>query len=288
MLVAELLLRACARRRRSGCPRRSRGSPASSGRARRPRCATPDSCAARAWRPGRCPAANSSASRTSTTATPSSISSCDLGGVDLLDLALDLAEQLRAGRAHLETPKPRSGFIDFKKYSAISRAFRRPASRARPTLSGDARTRPARPSRAAPARCSRALAAGGAARRLLERARPRPRRPRPPRGSPSASGFDGAALPAGVLAPAFTLTDQHGRRVVARRLPRPGGGRSRSSTPRCGATCVVIAQQIRGALDELRRAVPVLLVSADPAADTPRARRALPRARLAERAASAI
>jgi cytochrome oxidase Cu insertion factor (SCO1/SenC/PrrC family) len=37
----------------------------------------------------------------------------------------------------------------------------------------------------------------------------------------------------------------------------------------CGATCVVIAQQLRGALDELRRAVPVLLISADPAADTP-------------------
>jgi cytochrome oxidase Cu insertion factor (SCO1/SenC/PrrC family) len=31
----------------------------------------------------------------------------------------------------------------------------------------------------------------------------------------------------------------------------------------------VIAQQIRGALDELPRPVPVLVVSADPAADTP-------------------
>jgi cytochrome oxidase Cu insertion factor (SCO1/SenC/PrrC family) len=37
---------------------------------------------------------------------------------------------------------------------------------------------------------------------------------------------------------------------------------------RCGASCVVIAQQIRGALDELPRPVPVLMVSADPAADT--------------------
>ena len=32
---------------------------------------------------------------------------------------------------------------------------------------------------------------------------------------------------------------------------------------------MVIAQQIRGALDELGRSVPVLLISADPANDTP-------------------
>ena len=37
----------------------------------------------------------------------------------------------------------------------------------------------------------------------------------------------------------------------------------------CGPTCIVIAQQIRGALDELPRPVPVLIVSADPTADTP-------------------
>ncbi len=37
----------------------------------------------------------------------------------------------------------------------------------------------------------------------------------------------------------------------------------------CGATCTLIAQQIRGALDELPQPVPVLIVSADPAADTP-------------------
>jgi protein SCO1 len=37
----------------------------------------------------------------------------------------------------------------------------------------------------------------------------------------------------------------------------------------CGAECILIAQQIRGALDELPRPVPVLLVSVDPRADTP-------------------
>ena len=40
----------------------------------------------------------------------------------------------------------------------------------------------------------------------------------------------------------------------------------------CGAACMLIAQQIRGALDELRApACRVLIVSADPAADTPAA-----------------
>jgi cytochrome oxidase Cu insertion factor (SCO1/SenC/PrrC family) len=38
---------------------------------------------------------------------------------------------------------------------------------------------------------------------------------------------------------------------------------------RCGAACVLIGHQIRGALDDLGRAVPVLLVSVDSAADTP-------------------
>ena len=37
----------------------------------------------------------------------------------------------------------------------------------------------------------------------------------------------------------------------------------------CASACVVIAQQIRGALDELGRSVPVLVISADPGADTP-------------------
>jgi protein SCO1 len=84
----------------------------------------------------------------------------------------------------------------------------------------------------------------------------------------SSSGFDGAALPRGVLAPAFTLADQNGRRVsLADYRGRVTIVAFVYST--CGAPCVVIAQQIRGALDELAKPVPVLLVSADPAADTP-------------------
>ena len=86
--------------------------------------------------------------------------------------------------------------------------------------------------------------------------------------SSGASGFDGAALPAGLSAPAFTLTDHYGRAVS----PAAFHGQVTILTflyPTCGATCVVIAQQIRGALDELARPVPVLVVSADPAVDTP-------------------
>jgi protein SCO1/2 len=84
----------------------------------------------------------------------------------------------------------------------------------------------------------------------------------------SASGFDGAALPASVSAPDFTLTDQQGRSVSLSDYR----GQVTILTflySTCGATCIVIAQQIRGALDELPRPVPVLVVSADPAADTP-------------------
>ncbi len=86
------------------------------------------------------------------------------------------------------------------------------------------------------------------------------------------SGFDGAPFPRGIPAPDFTLSDQYGRSVSL------GEYRGRVvlltflyST--CGATCVLIAQQIRGALDEMQEAharLPaVLIVSADPTADLP-------------------
>jgi protein SCO1 len=93
--------------------------------------------------------------------------------------------------------------------------------------------------------------------------------------SPSAtspeSQFQGAPLP-GDTAADFTLTDQYGYRVSL------GEYRGRVVVvtflySTCGDTCVVIAQQIRGALDELQEEhahLPaVLVVSADPTADTP-------------------
>jgi len=92
--------------------------------------------------------------------------------------------------------------------------------------------------------------------------------------TPSASGFDGAALPPNIRARDFTLTSLNAP------AGQPAGESVSLSTYRghvvvltflyssCGATCVVIAQQIRGALDELAHPVPVLIVSAAPAADS--------------------
>ncbi|MGA2452317.1 MAG: SCO family protein [Solirubrobacteraceae bacterium] len=86
------------------------------------------------------------------------------------------------------------------------------------------------------------------------------------------TGFDGASFPVGRPTPEFTLTDQYGRRVSL--------GQYRGQVvaltflySTCGDTCIVIAEQIRGALDELQaegaRPPAVLIVSADPAADSP-------------------
>jgi protein SCO1/2 len=87
----------------------------------------------------------------------------------------------------------------------------------------------------------------------------------------SSSGFDGALLPGGLGAPNFTLTDQLGRRVsLSQSRGRVTILTFLSST--CHPTCPLIAQQIRGALDELGgNPVSVLIVSVDPAADTPAA-----------------
>jgi protein SCO1/2 len=85
------------------------------------------------------------------------------------------------------------------------------------------------------------------------------------------SGFDGALLPGAVSAPDFTLTDQQGRRVSLSQYRGQVVILSFLSSA-CPPTCPLIAQQIRGALDELDtdppHTVPVLIVSANPAADT--------------------
>jgi protein SCO1 len=82
------------------------------------------------------------------------------------------------------------------------------------------------------------------------------------------TGFNGAALPLGEIAPAFTLRDQQGKNVslssfkghpVIIAFPYTG----------CRDSCVVLAEQIRGALDELSRPPAVLFITADPAVDTP-------------------
>jgi cytochrome oxidase Cu insertion factor (SCO1/SenC/PrrC family) len=99
----------------------------------------------------------------------------------------------------------------------------------------------------------------------------------PSASAPSATGFYGALLPAGLRPREFSLTNQDGRRVS---LSVFRGHvtiltflytASRTTAP-------LIAQQIRGALDELEseqgQPVPALAVSVDPAADTPSRMRA--------------
>jgi protein SCO1 len=88
-----------------------------------------------------------------------------------------------------------------------------------------------------------------------------------PTSVPGVGGFDGAAIPPGAPLRNFMLTDQRGARVS---LSSYRGKVTIVAFPytTCGDACVVIAEQIRGALDELGKAVPVLLISADPKADT--------------------
>ncbi len=81
-------------------------------------------------------------------------------------------------------------------------------------------------------------------------------------------GFAGAQLPPAIPARDFTLRDQDGRTV---RLSAYGGRvvilTFLYST--CQDTCPLIAQTIRGGLDQIGRPVPVLAVSVDPTDDTP-------------------
>jgi len=92
-----------------------------------------------------------------------------------------------------------------------------------------------------------------------------------------ASAFEGAALPSPAPAPALSLTDEQGRTATLREYrghPLVIAFLYAGCTP----ACVLVAQQIRGALDELAQPVPVLFVSVDPGADTPARVRAFLRA----------
>jgi protein SCO1/2 len=87
------------------------------------------------------------------------------------------------------------------------------------------------------------------------------------------AGFAGSRLPDGVRAPAFSLTDEReepvamsdfrGEPVIATFL-----------YTHCEDTCPPAAQQVKGALNELGRDVPVLAIAVDPARDTPASARA--------------
>lgn len=82
--------------------------------------------------------------------------------------------------------------------------------------------------------------------------------------------FDGADLPAGVTAPDFTLTDQSGRRVSMGAL-RGNVVVLTFLSSNCRA-CTLVAQQIRGALDQLGSPADVrtVFISTDPRSDTRR------------------
>ncbi len=88
-------------------------------------------------------------------------------------------------------------------------------------------------------------------------------------GKPSSplGGFDGAVFPPGVRAHDFTLTNQHGRQVS---LSSYHGRAVMLAFMFSGChTCVLVANQVRGALDELEGSPhPItLFVSTDPHAD---------------------
>jgi len=100
----------------------------------------------------------------------------------------------------------------------------------------------------------------------------------------ASTGFAGALRPPGMPSASFALRDQAGHVVTSASLRgRPAVVTFLYST--CRDTCPLTADQIRGALDDLPRAVPVVAVSVDPRADTPlNARRFLARHGLTGRA----
>ncbi|MDQ3670595.1 MAG: SCO family protein [Actinomycetota bacterium] len=104
------------------------------------------------------------------------------------------------------------------------------------------------------------------------------------RPAPAGDGFRGALRPKGVPPKDFALRDQDGR--VARLADYRGKVVVLTflyST--CEDTCPILADQVRGALDDLgSTAPPALAISVDPAGDTPdRARAFLLERRLAGR-----
>jgi protein SCO1/2 len=81
-------------------------------------------------------------------------------------------------------------------------------------------------------------------------------------------GFAGATIAAGARAPDVRLRDQDGR-VFDLADERGHVVVMTFLYSTCQDTCPVIAQQIRGALDQLGHDVPAVAISVDPAQDTP-------------------
>jgi protein SCO1 len=82
-----------------------------------------------------------------------------------------------------------------------------------------------------------------------------------------AAGYSGAARPPGAKVPAFRLRDQDGE-LITQDFARGRPAIYAFIYSHCDDTCPVEVQQIRGAMDQLGRDVPVIGISVDPANDT--------------------
>lgn len=83
----------------------------------------------------------------------------------------------------------------------------------------------------------------------------------------SPTGFHGGLRPPAARAPDFRLRDERGR-VATMAAYRGETVLVTFLYSTCEDTCPLTAQQIRGALDDLGRDVPVVAISVDPAGDT--------------------
>ncbi len=84
--------------------------------------------------------------------------------------------------------------------------------------------------------------------------------------------FAGASMPEGLFAPDFALRNQEGERVSMRSFR----GQPVIVTflyTHCQDTCPIMAQTVRGALDDLGHDVPALAIAVDPPNDTERSAR---------------
>lgn len=95
------------------------------------------------------------------------------------------------------------------------------------------------------------------------------------------SPFKGSLMPPGVKAPDFTLKDEDGKTIRMSDVIRRGPVVVTFLYTTCVEECPLMAQQIRGALDDVGRDLPAIAISVDPQRDTPaKARRFLKRQRV--------
>lgn len=95
------------------------------------------------------------------------------------------------------------------------------------------------------------------------------------------SPFAGSVMPPGVETPRFELKDERGKTVRMSDAIARGPVVVTFMYSTCVDACPLLAQQIRGALDDLGHDVPAIAISVDPEGDTPaKARRFLKRQKL--------